>query len=337
MDYQKFLDQICQEIKHALPEHLKNVEVELAEAQKINGVLLDGVIINANNDRPAPHIYLQRYFDEYENGKSIDAIAKDIAAFYLTLEANAMEKIPQDLRDYKQIKEQVIVQLVNKDMNQELLATHPHKDLENTDLAAIFRIRLTLNKEGQATTRIGNELLNRWGISAEELYQDALTNSIRDEPARVGRLEDVIFSIFDEDRSDWQLPEQVTIHPHEQYILSNPSGISGAAALIYPEVLQQLAENANANLFILPSSQHEVILMVDTGEISPEEMQSMVISINASEVSREDLLSNGVYCYDKDEHSLYLATDREQTEKLLREFAENDFELDQEDDLFQDR
>ena len=77
---------------------------------------------------------------------------------------------------------------------------------------------------------------------------------------------------------------------------------------MYEEPLHELAEKIGSDLYILPSSIHEVIAVsADFG--SPDELAEMVYEINMDQVDINDRLSNQVYCYDKDLRTLWLATD----------------------------
>ena len=110
---------------------------------------------------------------------------------------------------------------------------------------------------------------------------------------------------------------------YEPYILTNPSKHFGAATLLYPGVLQQLSDNAQSNLFILPSSIHELLLMRDNGEVNAAELQAMVMEVNQETVDPEDLLSDEVYYYDGKAHTLSMATVKEETAELKQRFQQN--------------
>ena len=50
--------------------------------------------------------------------------------------------------------------------------------------------------------------------------------------------------------------------------------------------------------------------------MSAEELQAMVSSVNQEELDPQEVLSNEVYYYNKDEHSLTMATSKEYTAAL---------------------
>lgn len=45
----------------------------------------------------------------------------------------------------------------------------------------------------------------------------------------------------------------------QMYVISNDKGINGAVSMLYEDGLHDLAEKLGSDLFILPSSVHEVI------------------------------------------------------------------------------
>ena len=92
------------------------------------------------------------------------------------------------------------------------------------------------------------------------------------------------------------------------YVISNNRGINGAISMLYENELHTLAENLETDLYIMPSSIHEVIAVSsDMGD--PNELAQMVAEINMDQVSLDERLSNQVYHYDKDLRKLSLATD----------------------------
>lgn len=92
------------------------------------------------------------------------------------------------------------------------------------------------------------------------------------------------------------------------WVITNSQGINGASSMLYENELHQLAEELGCDLYILPSSVHEVIAIpADLGEA--EEFAEQVTQINMTEVLLEERLSNQVYHYDKDLRRLALATD----------------------------
>lgn len=145
----------------------------------------------------------------------------------------------------------------------------------------------------------------------EQLFKYAAENTRRILPPRIRNMNDVMKEMFLSDGMPEEIAEMMIREvPPEQtlWIISNNRGIDGAVSMLYENELHELAENLESDLYILPSSVHEV-LAVSTELTDPEELAQMVAEVNMQKVALEERLSNQVYHYDKDLRKLTLATD----------------------------
>ena len=86
--------------------------------------------------------------------------------------------------------------------------------------------------------------------------------------------------------------------------------------MLYPGLLQSIAEATRSSFYILPSSIHEVLLIKEDNGMDAKELQSMVMDINQREVAPQDVLSNQVYFYDGKEQKISIALSPEETREL---------------------
>lgn len=102
------------------------------------------------------------------------------------------------------------------------------------------------------------------------------------------------------------------------YVATNQDKVQGAAVMFYPEFMDQVAKELGGDIFILPSSVHEVLIFPDDGNMSAQELKEMVTSINATEVAPSDRLADNVYHYDAQEKIFELGEKLEarQAEKM---------------------
>ena len=78
-------------------------------------------------------------------------------------------------------------------------------------------------------------------------------------------------------------------------VLTNESKYCGAACMLYEGLLRNLSDEIRSDLFIIPSSIHEVLLLPDEGEFSEEELSALVCEINAHFINPSEILSDHVY------------------------------------------
>ena len=102
------------------------------------------------------------------------------------------------------------------------------------------------------------------------------------------------------------------------YTLTNENAYKGAGMLAHSEVLEQIGSLlSDNNYYILPSSKHELLILLDDGSKSVKELRKMVQYVNEKEVSAKDLLSDKVLYYNSKEKVLELAVDK--AENLSKE------------------
>ncbi len=92
--------------------------------------------------------------------------------------------------------------------------------------------------------------------------------------------------------------------------------------MFYEDALSGLAEQMGTDLFILPSSVHEIIA-VSTDMGDPESLAQMVQDVNGGQVSPEEQLSDHVYRYDAAARNISLAdTTMNQLKDMVSENTE---------------
>ena len=205
MNYEEFLEYIKEQLPCAMKEwdtcNSKESENEVVyEAQlnqiiKNNGIVLDGITLLKPGEHAAPNIYLNSYFEEYQMGKPISYIMKDVIQAYLQAKKEMAFDLPNVL-EYDEVKELIILRLVNYERNKEQLEECPYKRLH--DLAITFRFLANKDKCGLASSLISNREFEAWGIGMEELYSVALFNTMREFPWKMDSLVSVVAECFGE-------------------------------------------------------------------------------------------------------------------------------------------
>ena len=203
-----------------------------------------------------------------------------------TLEQEVLKKIA---------KKSLFVKLVNTERNESLVEQSISKEF--LDLSAVVRVVL---KEGMASMALSKGDAEILGMTEEEIYAAALANTLRLFPPKLMNLGRYI-----EMSIGAKLPlgeDEVTT-----YILTNQKEVDGAIYFMSPEVVGAIAEALEDDLYILPSSVNEVLLVrASELEDGVDELKEMVRDANETVVAEKDILSYNVYHYDK-EHGITIA------------------------------
>lgn len=287
MTYQEFKTNLIQALSVKLGTSYR---VVLQDIIKNNDTHLDGLTILSENTNISPTIYLNYYYNQYLSGKNISSIEEDILSSYRQ-NAQTQNIDITFFTDFKKAKERIIFKLVNYERNRELLADVPH--IRYLDLAIIFNCFINTSQNNYATILIHNHHLSYWQISPQELYSFAIRNTPFLLPPHIQNMSDIFTDIFFE-QSDKPIKENILTIP--MYILSNVSKLHGAGCILYENLLAETAERIGNDFYLIPSSIHEM-LIIPADCTSHEELAFIVQEVNATQLSRDEILSDHAYFY----------------------------------------
>lgn len=302
MVYETFLNLVTSRLQQEIGD---GTELFIRKIPKNNGIILDALCIRTGDEASSPAIYLNSYFEQYEQGMPMDAIIQDILALYRTT-ALPDSILSAEFSNLEHFRPKIMFKLIHAATNRELLKTIPH--IPYLDLAVIFYLHLEHSVNGLLTAVIHKDHMELWGLNTRELWQIALTNTPKTFPAEIRSMTELMKEIaqenlgeqYDEETLDTLLEEE-EVAP--LYVLTNTSGLNGAGCMLYRNILKDFADSIGSDLIILPSSIHEVLLTPYTPEASFDNLSEMVTAINQHEVPAEDQLSNQVYLYTRsDDH-----------------------------------
>lgn len=262
-------------------------QVEISVVKKNNGVSKAGLSIREDEHDVSPLLYLDDYYIHYQNGELLENIIRNIRADYDKKVQMAAVKIP-NLQEFENIRGRVIYRLVNYEKNKEILEDCPHIRLY--DLAVTFRWVARIDDVGVSTSLITNKQVKEWGVSVNDLVLAARQNTPRLFPAQIIDMEEMLAGMV----SFILYPSTIPM-----YILTNKQELNGASALLYGDKLKDFANKKGADMYILPSSIHEVIMVPADRINDPTKLLSIVHDANTTVVSIGDVLSDSVYYYDR--------------------------------------
>ncbi len=311
MNYQDFCNHVMYKVKDIMGNEY---EVSLIKADKVNGITFISLTILKKGETVAPNIYLESYYSEYENGVQLSLIVDNIVSFYYSVDKKPI--LPTFLlSDFDNVKDRLYCKLINYNKNISLLSAVPH--IKWMDLAIIFCVLVSNDPNGISSITVKFDLFEQWGVTVETIYATALTNTpLLFEPT-VKSMDDIISSLVSEQPSwpnDCESFDEIIMDMLQQnksgdnrklmFVAGNILGIYGASWLLQKDELNDISNSLDGNLFILPSSIHEVIIIPFTKEISTKNLLQMVCAVNATQVSPEDFLSDNVYLYTRENDTL---------------------------------
>lgn len=293
MEYKEFVEYIKMNAGYIAGE---GGNITINHVIKNNGSEMDGLVIMEKGKDIAPTIYLDSFYELYTNGENIKNIIRQIEVIYEQNKNNVTFDV-NILKHFDTIKDKIVYKVVNYRSNEKLLEQVPHKRI--LDLAVVFYCLLDNEYGRSATALIYNNNLKNWNVTIDDVYKAALKNT----PDLLHSKISSMAALFEKcgvnvDGEEVDLKDYV---PSDMYVLTNESKLNGAACILYENVLYDFAQKLGADLYILPSSVHEVILLPKLSMFEKDELVNMVKEVNTEGVAADEVLSDHVYEYNRTE------------------------------------
>ncbi len=299
VNYEEFKNIVTEEVGKLIGE---DKELRVKEIIKNNDTKLDGLsFLTKKAGEITPMVYLNYFYDSYKrDNMSISEITNEIVDIFMNKQLKCPEGI-SEMMDYASVKKRLALKVVNYELNKEFLSDVPH--LKKMDLALVPLF--VVNKDDDiASVTIKNAYLDNWNVDVDTLFADALNNA----PTLLKPVCYSLFkAVFEKKHMELMELDEVRLADDDLLILTNENKVNGSSCVFYPDVLQTIAQKLDSDLFVIPSSVHEVLVMRRIDNISIEELNNLINFVNATEVSSSEVLSDHVYIYNRDERSLSMA------------------------------
>ena len=204
-----------------------------------------------------------------------------------------MEPFPiKEFKNKEFLLNRILPRLLGSENNKKelLKAGKVFVQLENLDLLMTFAIPLgepESPKEAEVSVPVSHELLELADVTIEEAKNHALANI--EKLAKVESMNEVLNELLGTD--DYYDTESETM-----IICTNTNKCYGAATILCPSVQEELQRRLGDEVFVLPSSIHEMIAVSSSSSIyGADALQAMVQVINEDQVELDEQLTNSVY------------------------------------------
>lgn len=317
MNNQISIDEFIEKLVKGLQDHYKEgYSVRSSVVQKNNSTIRHGIIVAKDGEMISPSIYVDAMYGEYLEGEPLACILRRFIAIRDVNQLhNDMDMSFID--DYEQVKGKLGIKIINKDMNKDILKDVPYIDY--ADLAVVFLVLVEGEEIGSGSILIKNRQMKIWGVDTDTLYEDAVTQMAYRFPAYLRGMLELLEEIYIEENGNVNTDElrnalmaparenmnEINNKNLQMYVLTNKAKWFGASAIVYPDMLEHLADEMGGAYYLIPSSIHEVIIIPKVkGDAGGECLSRLVKEVNATQLQREEILSDHAYEYIPDEKRL---------------------------------
>lgn len=281
-----FSTELVKRIKDLYNDTEQSIDISYGVVMK-NNKPLNAVGVGFMDSSPGPVIYVDDIYKEFTDGKDMGDIVNDAVLIIEHAKKNAPTLNNLEMDD---IKNNLFVELINKEMNTTIAGICAHQDIN--DLMIIPRYKCI-----QENDKIGSFIVSRkfqteiLQMTDDELLNIAKKNTFNQEYLCKGAYRTMADTLgVDLDKS---MQEKL-------YVLSNSRKLYGATALVNPKIMNDVQEIINEKeFFILPLSIHEVMVVPSSFVDDPSDLKDMIAESNddTTTINNEDILSYNIYRY----------------------------------------
>lgn len=270
-------DEIAKMVSNRMGDEFK---VEAREVRKNNGLIRKGITIQPVESNIGPTIYVDEMIDEMTDAEIADKVVEIYESQLDSMEG--LNGIADKITNRDFVLSHLTARLVNADKNESLLEEVPHTMFE--DMAVIYQVAPT----PETSTLLTYKLAEDADVEGEDLLKIALSN-MKFKSCTIGQILEEMIGMPAE-----QFDGEIAMH-----VITTERRVFGAVGMLDYKLLGEVADKIGSDIYILPSSIHELIAVSsEAGDLG--QIQDVVKSVNRTEVSDDEYLSDSVYMYSRE-------------------------------------
>lgn len=202
--------------------------------------------------------------------------------------------------NWESVKGKIFLRLMNYEKNKADIERKAY--IKYLDLAILFYCDCT--EWGCDGFYVDKKQILMWNQSIKDIFKTALKNTC----CKDNTLVTPIINFFPEELVYVAQNEvDIMVKEKEMIVLTNQSLSFGAAMLLNIPELKKLSDQLDSDLYLLPSSIHEILAIRPDQNIGVSHLTKMVNEVNNEVVGPEDYLSDHVYYYDREKCEVTIA------------------------------
>ena len=253
---------------------------------------LIGITVGEKDSRIRPNIYV----DSFEYLSDEEIADKVIEIYRENSEKPDFADVVETYQDYKKVKDNLVLCIRKQTQNKDDLKR------KYLDMELYVRFIITGDTDGMASIVVKKDHVKMWGVNPQTVIAQARQNS--EKQYTIDGMADVLkeMSAGRDIGIDF---DDIALKP--MYILGNSNRVNGASVINSTKVLGKLAKSINDNLYVLPSSIHEVIVIPASFVEDESYLKDMIRCVNDTKVQPNERLSYSLYYFDRETKKVAVA------------------------------
>lgn len=285
MNYIGFENELKELVKKELG---RDVQISFEVVEKNNGKSEESIVFYKQKECSQIVVGLPGLYEIYRTTENMRYSFERILDI---LRRGERISVDEAFCDWERIKGLISMRLINLEWNRNRLKGLAYKEFFN--LAVTFHVGVCQSEESTINLIVSREMMKSWGITADDLWETVMSN-LKQEEFQIHTLREMILSLKRWGSDSKEESSEII------YVLTNRNNVYGAVGMFRIDMLSELAERLEKDLYIIPSSLHEVMLVPDREGIEAQELKNMLKTVNTDIVLKEEWLSNELYYFSRE-------------------------------------
>ncbi|MBR4719423.1 MAG: hypothetical protein IKP31_04160 [Lachnospiraceae bacterium] len=290
-------EQFADEVQIAMKSRYPDDRVEIKRVTKNNGVIYTGITVSSEDEKVYPTMYLEPFYEETVNGSLTDELIDRMCGIYESRRVGNTLSLDH-LCEYMAVKDRLRCKLINYEANKAILEDIPYRrflDLAIVPYCIVMGSDIGGVLPGEASFVITYRNLEMWDVKADEVMEESIRNTLCEENPCITEMYELLKRLN---------PSLTQVAGDEMkkcpmYVMTT-EGSNGAVSMIYEDKIKEFCDRIDSDVYVIPSSINEIILVPSREDTSSEMLNDMVKEINATQLEPVEVLSDHVYYFEKD-------------------------------------
>lgn len=298
MKFEEFRMWAGEAVKMHLPEEFGGVKPHYEVIRK-HSACYNGMVLRPSGALFASVVNMDEFYERYKNEEPPETILTDMAKIIMTRPPSGMKHMGKVL-DYNFVRDNMYVRICSREEAGDRLEDCPVMTVD--DLVLTFNIRMKYSEDSYGSIMIDNALLKHYGVSAEQLRDDALKSSAKLCPACYMSMREIAGGSFD---CDLPVPDCIG----DMLVVSDQYSKAGSAVIFYPDLLDRIGNKLGSDFYLLPYAEKCTLAFAHKYEDSLDEYLNF-ISATYNIENDGKILSHSLYFYDREQKQMMVTSDR---------------------------
>jgi len=194
--YEEFVEEVRRFLLKKLDLREKQIYFE---AKDENGMTPNGdrlfIECRANaSGKEVCGIHIEEMYADYQDGITVEKIGNLIKKEIEKIKVSGIMDKTKDLNSYQKMKKDLFIRLLNKKRHEKELKNAVYKEVG--DIVGVLYLRLGRQDGCISSMKIRKDILAEWKLTEEEVWKNAVENTLLMTPPRIFRWEELLVNPF---------------------------------------------------------------------------------------------------------------------------------------------